>query len=55
MILILNKHFQTNLALHSVSTRNRDHLHRPTASLSCFFKKMLSMLASKSSTGYHEI
>jgi hypothetical protein len=28
--------FQTNSALHSVNTRNRDHLHRPIASISCF-------------------
>jgi hypothetical protein len=32
------EHFHTNLAIHSVNTRNRDHLHRPTASLSCFQK-----------------
>jgi hypothetical protein len=30
--------FQTNSAIHSVNTRNRDHLHRPTANLSCFQK-----------------
>jgi len=29
--------FQTNSAIHS-NTRNRDHLHRPTANLSCFQK-----------------
>jgi hypothetical protein len=28
--------FQMNSAMHSVNTRNRDHLHRPTAKLSCF-------------------
>jgi IS1 family transposase len=27
---------QTNSAIHSINTRNRDHLHRPTANLSCF-------------------
>jgi hypothetical protein len=32
------EHFQTNSAVHSVNTRNRDHLHRPTAKLSCFQK-----------------
>jgi hypothetical protein len=32
------EHFQTNSAIHSVKTRNRDHLHRPTANLSCFQK-----------------
>jgi IS1 family transposase len=30
--------FQTNSAIHSVNTRNRDHLHRPVANLSCFQK-----------------
>jgi IS1 family transposase len=30
------EHFQTNSAIHSVNTRNRDHLHRPIANLSCF-------------------
>jgi hypothetical protein len=30
--------FQTNSALHSVNTRNENHLHRPTANLSCFQK-----------------
>jgi hypothetical protein len=32
------EHFQSNLAIHSVNTRNRDHLHRTTANLSCFQK-----------------
>jgi hypothetical protein len=32
------EHFQTNSAIHCVNTRNRDHLHRPTANLSCFQK-----------------
>jgi hypothetical protein len=26
------EHFQTNSAIHSVNTRNRDHIHRPIAS-----------------------
>jgi IS1 family transposase len=30
--------FQTNSAIHSVNTRNRDTLQRPTANLSCFQK-----------------
>jgi hypothetical protein len=30
--------FQTNSAIHSVNTRDRDHLHRLTANLSCFQK-----------------
>jgi uncharacterized protein (UPF0303 family) len=32
------EHFQTNSAIHSVNTRNQDHLHRQTANLS-YFKK----------------
>jgi IS1 family transposase len=37
--LVNNKeHFQKNSAIHSVNSRNRDHLHRPTANLSCFQK-----------------
>jgi hypothetical protein len=32
------EHFQTNSAIHNVNTRNRNHLHRPTANLSCFQK-----------------
>jgi IS1 family transposase len=32
------EHFQTNSAVHGVNTRNRDHLHIPTANLSCFQK-----------------
>jgi hypothetical protein len=46
--------FQTNSAIHSINTKNRDHLHRPTANLSCF-QKLHTMLASKSSTDYHQI
>jgi hypothetical protein len=30
--------FQTNSAIQSVNSRNRDLLHRPTANLSCFQK-----------------
>jgi hypothetical protein len=29
---------QTNPGIHSVNTRNRDHLHRPIANPSCFQK-----------------
>jgi hypothetical protein len=32
------EHFQKNSAIHSVNTRIGDHLHRPTANLSCFQK-----------------
>jgi hypothetical protein len=32
------ENFQTNSAVHGVNTRNRGHLHRPTANLSCFQK-----------------
>jgi len=30
--------FETNSWIHSVNTRNRDHLHRQLANLSCFQK-----------------
>jgi hypothetical protein len=30
--------FQTNSAIHSVNTRNKNHLHRPVANFSCFQK-----------------
>jgi hypothetical protein len=32
------EHFQTDLAVHIVNTRNEDHFHRPVANLSCFQK-----------------
>jgi hypothetical protein len=32
------EHFQTNSAIQSVNTRNRDYLHRPSSNLSCFQK-----------------
>jgi hypothetical protein len=32
------EHFQTNSAIHSVNTRNKNQLHRPIAKLSCFQK-----------------
>jgi hypothetical protein len=34
------EHFQTNSAIHSVNTRNRDHLHRPTTNLLRFQKSV---------------
>jgi hypothetical protein len=30
--------FQTDLSVHSINTRNKHHLHRPVANLSCFQK-----------------
>jgi hypothetical protein len=30
------EHFQTNSAIHSVNSRNKNQLHRPTDKLSCF-------------------
>ena len=30
--------FQTNSAVHNINTRNKHHLHRPVANLSCFQK-----------------
>jgi hypothetical protein len=34
------KHFQTNSVVHSVSTRNKHYLHRPTAKISVFQKSV---------------
>jgi hypothetical protein len=33
------EHFQTNSAVYSVNTKNKHHLTRPTANLSCFQKR----------------
>jgi hypothetical protein len=30
--------FQTNSSIHNINIRNKHHLHRPNASLSCFQK-----------------
>jgi hypothetical protein len=40
MTLIVNnqEYFQTNLSVHSINTRNKHHLHRPIANLTCFHK-----------------
>ena len=44
MLLLMNfvinnqEIFQTNSSIHDISTRNRHHLHRPNANLSCFQK-----------------
>jgi hypothetical protein len=43
------EYFLTNLAVHNVNTRNRDHLHRPIANLSCF-QKVHTFLATKYSS-----
>jgi IS1 family transposase len=32
------ENFQTNSSIHSINTRNKHHLHRPIANLSCFQK-----------------
>jgi hypothetical protein len=32
------ENFQTNSAVHSINTRNKHHLHRPIANLSCLQK-----------------
>jgi hypothetical protein len=37
-ILNNQENFQTNSAIHSIDTRNKHHLHRPNANLSCFQK-----------------
>jgi hypothetical protein len=40
MILIVNNQelYPTNSAVHSVNTRNKNQLYRPSANLSCFQK-----------------
>jgi hypothetical protein len=47
------EHFQTDLSIHNINTRDKHHLCRPNANLSCFQKKVHSMLTSKFSTVYH--
>jgi hypothetical protein len=37
-IVNIQEHFQTNSAIYSVDTRNKNQLHRPTANISCFQK-----------------
>jgi hypothetical protein len=48
------ENFQTNSSIHSINTRNKHHLHRPIANLSCF-RKVHSILVSGSSIAYHVI
>jgi hypothetical protein len=40
------ENFQTNSSVHSINTRNKHHLHRPIANLTCF-QKMHSVLTLK--------
>jgi IS1 family transposase len=47
------EHFQTNSVIHSVNTRNRDHLHRPAANLSYLQKS--AYFAGISIFVYHQI
>jgi hypothetical protein len=35
------ENFQTHSSVHNINTRNKHHLHRPTANLSCFQKSAL--------------
>jgi hypothetical protein len=35
------ENFQTNSSIHNINTRNKHHLHRPNANLSCFQKSTL--------------
>ena len=37
-IVVNYENFQRNSPVHNISTRNKYHLHRPNASLSCFQK-----------------
>ena len=40
MIFIINnqEHFETNSSIHNINTRNKNHLHRSNANLSCFWE-----------------
>jgi len=40
MSSIINNHeiFQINSSIHNINTKNKHHLHRPNANLSCFQK-----------------
>jgi IS1 family transposase len=35
------ENFKTSLSIHNTNTRNKHHLHRPNANLSCFKKSTL--------------
>jgi hypothetical protein len=35
---VFPRKFQTNSSVHNINTRNKHHLHRPVANLSCFQK-----------------
>jgi hypothetical protein len=45
---------QTNSSVHNINTRNKHHLHRPVANLSCF-QKCHPTLGSEFLTAYHEV
>ena len=49
------ENFQTNSSIHNINIRNKHHLRRPNANLSCFQKRIHFVLASKFSTIYHPL
>jgi len=46
--------FLTNSSVHSINTRNKHHLHRPIANLSCF-QNAHPTLRSEFLTTYHKV
>jgi len=53
-IISIQQYVQTNSSEHTINTRNKHHLHRPNANLSCF-RKVYFMLASKFSAVCHPV
>ena len=45
------ENFQTNASLHNINTRNKHHLHRTNANLSCCQKRWLEIKWYKSASG----
>jgi hypothetical protein len=52
--IVSNGCFQTNSAVHNVNTRNKDHLHKPVASLS-YFKKSVYCSGKKYLTVFQQV
>ena len=46
--------FQTNSSVHNINTRNKHHLPRPAANLSCF-QKVHPTMGSEFLTAYHKV
>jgi hypothetical protein len=48
-----HEHFQSNLAIHSVNTRNRNHLSRPTSCQSLMFSRKCILFKDQNIQFYH--